>query len=143
MIKQKFGVCENCSYNRPVNSKSLCPDCMYLKNHGETRFETRVKKQREKKIIYKPIKRKQIKFKKKESTGELEMFCEIWEERPHYCSNTNCGRFLGNEMNIQFFSHRKSKGAYPELRLCKDNIDLLCSDCHHIYEFGDRSKIKI
>lgn len=143
MIEQKFGTCQGCGHNRPINSKGLCPDCVYLKNHGETRFEANIRKKREKKITYKSIKRKSIRFKKKEPTGELEMFCEIWEERPHYCSNKNCGRFLGHEMNIQFFSHRKSKGAYPELRLCKENVDLLCAGCHHVYEFGDRSKIQL
>lgn len=143
MIEQKFGTCKKCGNDKPINSKGFCPDCVYFNNHGETKFESRIRKKKEDRRSIKPIKRKSVKQKSRKSSGELDLFVEIWNERPHYCSNQNCRKFLGHDMNIQFFSHRKSKGAYPELRLCKNNIDLLCCECHYVYEFGDRSKIKI
>jgi len=63
-------------------------------------------------------------------TGERDMFLEIWQERAHYCTNPDCRIFLGNEPKVHFFSHIKPKSVYPELRLQKTNIRLLCFDCH-------------
>lgn len=151
-MQQKIGDCKGeCNRkNISINSKGLCPDCQYILTHGKTRkevyLERKLERQKDKPIKYTSFKRKLQKQPKtyvKKSTGELDMFKKIWEERPHYCTNVNCRKYLGNEMNIQFFSHDKSKGAYPELRNDKKNISILCCDCHYIYEFGDRTKIKI
>lgn len=71
---------------------------------------------------------------KKEPTGEAKMFEEIWEERPHIC--TECNKPLGDEPRVHYFSHIKPKGKYPELRLKKTNIDILCFDCHYERDFG-------
>ena len=83
-------------------------------------------------------KNKPIKYKRKK-TGEKDLFLEIWNERPHTC--TYCTKNLGTDPKPIYFSHIKSKGACPELRLDKNNIELVCEDCHYIYEFGDRSKL--
>ena len=125
---QKTGNCNDCGNFRPINSKGICPDCVFKSTHdGKTRqevyFERNLAKEKMKTI--KPLpKRKTIKKPPKNKTGELEMFIEIWEEREHICSNKNCNKHLGDELNIQYFSHRKSKGAYPELRLVKENTNL-------------------
>jgi len=74
-----------------------------------------------------------MKYRRKK-TGEAALFAEIWSVRPHYC--THCGDWLGHEMRAWFFSHIKSKGAYPELRLEPDNIQLLCRRCHDRYDNG-------
>lgn len=74
--------------------------------------------------------------KKRKTTGEKKLFLEIWEERPHFC--VKCGLFLGSEPKVFYFSHIKSKGAHPELRLDKKNIELLCYDCHYAWEFKSR-----
>lgn len=81
------------------------------------------------------IKRTPIK-KKFKATGEALMFKEIWDERPHIC--INCKENLGNEMRTWFFSHIKNKKHYPQLRLDKNNIQLLCLKCHHEYDNGTR-----
>ena len=60
-------------------------------------------------------------------------------ERPHIC--THCGKRLLEPLKPIYFSHIKSKGAYPELRLVKSNIELTCEDCHTKYEFGARSSV--
>lgn len=127
MIKPYKGYCKVCEKEKWIkNTRSECEDCVYVKNHGgKTRYE-----------VY----RKNSKPKKYKKTGELEFFVEIWNERPHYC--VKCSKWLGNDLKPIFFSHIKSKGAYPELRKDKDNIELLCAECHHIYEFGDRSKLE-
>ena len=69
-----------------------------------------------------------------------DVFREIWNERPHYCQN--CGKWLGNEPKAIFFSHIKSRGAHPELAYEKSNILLYCSECHHRWDFGDRTEMK-
>ena len=131
MEKQICKVCGKLVYIN--NSKGICPDCVFKKNHkGMTQAE--VYQQRS-------IERLKLKGCKIKSTGELDMFKEIWNERPHYCEE--CGVFLGNTINVSYFSHRKSKGANPELRLNKNNIDLLCTNHHHQWDFGDRTKMNI
>lgn len=57
--------------------------------------------------------------------GKLkDLYAEIWEERNHVC--VNCG-FPIREPIAHVFSHKKSKGARPELKYEKSNIELLCS----------------
>ena len=72
---------------------------------------------------------------KKKKTGEWELFMEIWNERPHVC--VKCNKRLGNIPQPIFFSHILTKGRTPELRLNKDNIELLCSEHHMEWETGD------
>jgi hypothetical protein len=73
----------------------------------------------------------------KERRGDLKsLFMEIWEEREHVCAK--CGKSLGDEPKVIFFSHIRSRGARPDLKMDKDNIELLCSACHRLHEFGER-----
>lgn len=73
----------------------------------------------------------------KERRGDLKsLFMEIWEEREHVCAK--CGKPLGDEPKAIFFSHIRSRGARPDLKMDKDNIELLCSACHRLHEFGER-----
>ena len=89
-------------------------------------------------------KRKSVKTNRnsleEESNNLQSIFEEIWNERTHYCYH--CGVYLGNEFRPIFFSHILSRGAHPKLRCDKDNIVLACSQCHRIYDFGDRKKLK-
>lgn len=60
------------------------------------------------------------------STGELKMFNEIWNERPHVSELT--GEPLLPKGHIRWhwqFAHVLNKGRFPSMRLRKDNI-LLC-----------------
>lgn len=73
----------------------------------------------------------------RERRGDLQsLFQEIWNERPHKC--TECGKDLGNDPKPIFFSHIKSRGAHPELKMDKNNIRLLCSACHKFEDFNER-----
>lgn len=87
---------------------------------------------------YKGIKKKPYK-----PTGEGKMMLQIWSERPHYCSNKNCTKYLGEEPLAQFFAHIKGKGAHSEARLDKTNILILCLDCHQDFDWGKRNKIEL
>ena len=68
---------------------------------------------------------------RRKTTGELAMFKEIFEEREKRC--THCMKGLPY-FNVSHFAHIKSKGKYPELRLDKSNIRILCFECHFAYD---------
>lgn len=73
----------------------------------------------------------------KERRGDLKgLFEEIWKEREHVC--VKCGKQLGEEFQAIFCSHVKSRGSHPELKMDKNNIELLCSACHKFEEFMER-----
>ena len=77
--------------------------------------------------------------KRPKSSGELEVFKMIWSERSHKCQC--CGVTLSSFSPINF-SHILSKGAYPRFKLLKENIKLVCSNCHQEWEFSDRKDSK-
>jgi len=104
--------------------------------------EESINKRREKAIQYqKNLKEKKYKLKKFSDKiislheKDTKFYEQIWQERKHYCEN--CGKFLGNnfrESNGNLISYRYAhiipKAVYPYLRHYKDNILLLCLDCH-------------
>lgn len=118
-LKWEDKPCKCGSHYIQNRTKWLCPECVFKNNHnGKSRFT--VYKERSKRYV-------------KKKTGERELFLEIWEERPHFCEK--CGKFLGNIPKPEFFSHKHSKGSRPDLRLCKENIELNCRECHYKHEF--------
>ena len=57
--------------------------------------------------------------------GKLkDLYAEIWNERDHRC--VNCGIYISRPV-VHNFSHIRSKGARPDLKFDKDNIEILCS----------------
>lgn len=119
------GVCRQCGKESIIVNRThfLCDGCNFKRLHnGVSRFEYN----RNKRCLQGRL--------KKRNTGEAKLFREIWSERPHVCSC--CGKILAEPMRAGYFSHIHSKGARPDLRLCKDNIELLCLECHSRHEFG-------
>lgn len=136
MINQQ-GICEGCGkFCLIVNKKhSLCNSC----NRKRLGREDKISQLKQAPLRRSTVVKKQgIKNKPRKSTGEREMFEEIWAERPHYCEN--CGSYLGEEPKVFFFAHEKGKGAHPELRLVKANVKLWCYTCHHLHDFGSREE---
>ena len=83
--------------------------------------------------IVKPLKRVPLKQTVKRVTGELALFKEIWDERPHK------SEVDGTEIpffNIWCFSHILPKGLYPNYRLKKENIIIKTPDQHD--DWGNR-----
>lgn len=113
-IKRNLKKCIECREMRYIFSKGRCEFCA--------------------KKSYKPISRV------RKPTGEKEVFKEIWEERPQYC--TNCTKFLGQEARAFYFAHILPKGKFPKLRLEKENIMLLCMQCHNAYDHGTKEEYK-
>ena len=66
----------------------------------------------------------------KETTSDNRnaFFMEIWKERPHVCEH--CGRSLGREPLSYMFDHILEKSKHQNLSFEKDNIWLVCLECH-------------
>ena len=98
------------------------------KNSKSPRITFGSKKGKIKKITAKG--RKQREQKSKLSEKDKLFWATIWEEREHVCYN--CGCYLGEEPLTLFFDHilEKSSQLYAHLRYVKENICLLCWDCH-------------
>ncbi len=72
----------------------------------------------------------------KKKTGELEIFQEIWSERPHIC------QVSGDPIpyfDINCFSHVVMKSLSKKLRLDKENIWLVLPIWHTEWEIGNRN----
>jgi len=66
--------------------------------------------------------------------GKLkDLYMEIWDEREHRCMN--CGIPIPNPV-VHNFSHIRSKGARPDLKYDKDNIEILCSTVNRFEGVG-------
>lgn len=66
--------------------------------------------------------------KVKQTEEMFHFFKDVWKERKHECYN--CGKWLGNEPLSYMFDHVLEKSKYPELRLERENIALMCLECH-------------
>ena len=66
-------------------------------------------------------------------TGELEMFKDIWMNRPHVSQLS--GRPI-SFFSVANFAHILSKKKYPYFRLNPDNIILLTMDEHSLFDNG-------
>lgn len=140
MFRGEYGICTWCKeeaekLNVEPSKKWIVIKKPYLCNyHNKMRLQG--KKNQISKITKSSVKKAStIKPKFKKTTGEWEMFQEIWKEKPHRCEN--CRTNLGDRPKPVFFSHIITKGSRPDLRLHKDNIELLCAKCHHKWEVGD------
>ena len=68
-------------------------------------------------------------------TGELKLFNEIWEERPHVSEFS--GKPLLPKGHFQWgwqFAHVLNKGRFPSMRLRKDNIFLCLPEEQNIQD---------
>lgn len=75
----------------------------------------------------------------KKDNAQLEMFKQIWRDRPHY-SEVSGEPLIG--FNLAYFSHILSKGAHPKHKLNPENILLKTVQEHNEWEFGDRERLR-
>lgn len=73
------------------------------------------------------------KSKTKNKTDYKSLYKEVWNERDHVCAN--CGIPIPYAV-VHNFSHKRSKGARPDLKLEKDNIEILCSSVNQNFRAG-------
>ncbi len=76
---------------------------------------------------------------KKEPTGELEIFKDIWNKRPHvsFLSNKKL-----NEFSVSLFAHVLPKGQnkFPKWKLKPNNIILLTAEEHDLLDKGTKAQ---
>jgi hypothetical protein len=74
----------------------------------------------------------------RKKTGELQVFMEIWAERPHFSelSGRPLEQYASTAFFASLFAHILNKGMYPKFRLNKDNIVLLHPEEHNLLDFG-------
>ncbi len=118
MIKQKKKLCKGCNKETYIFSKGFCKSCVP---------KTTIKKYSEKGL-------KKKEEKKEYTKNQTEFFLEIWKERKHNCQS--CGIWLGNGAKSIFFDHLLEKNKRKDLALVKENILLVCSDCHSLKTMG-------
>ena len=118
MIKSKLCVVDGCTWPRWAKG--------YCKFHQGLRTDKKPKGI--KKITEKGKVKKEL--KKALYPNDIAFYFEIWSERPHECYN--CGKNLGVRPLTLYFDHILEKGnpKYEHLRYEKENICLLCWDCH-------------
>lgn len=120
MIPRKKKTCKECGNEDYIWSKGRCKNC-----------------------ANKSYAKKRVLSEKAKSKIDLDtkFYEEIWNERFHSCEE--CGKELGNKWERYMFSHILSKGSHPSLRHEKENINILCFDCHQTWEFGDKKSMNI
>jgi len=83
---------------------------------------------------YSTPKEKKTISKKREPSGELTLFRQIYEQRKGLCQVT----WQRVDFHPTSFLHVLSKGAYPRFRLYKKNIVMTLPDIHHLYDNGSK-----
>ena len=120
-------ICNADNCNNPVFGGGYCKFHQYLRQEkNKPIVSTSISSYKEKHI--KP---------KRSNTGELELFKEVWNERPHVSEISGKPIHI---FDINCFHHILTKGAYPEHRLNKDNIIILTRAEHndvHQYSLDD------
>ena len=71
--------------------------------------------------------------RKKKPPSMKAVFAQVWAERDHVCAN--CGIDIPYPV-AHNFSHKKSKGARPDLKYDTENIELLCSSVNRVEGIG-------
>ncbi|MES2287661.1 MAG: hypothetical protein V4547_18340 [Bacteroidota bacterium] len=125
MFKPHYGICKCHSLERLIVVKA-----------GYCHFGNEVyKKSKRNKLKEVRAKRKSDKFKinKRRPTGELTLYKQIWDERPH--KSEVSGEHIPF-FHIWCFSHILPKGLYPKYRLKKENIIIKTIKEH--YDWGNR-----
>lgn len=93
---------------------------------------------KEKKTLLQRTPMKRVEFKKKrKSTGEMKLFKELWESRPHRCFVTG----VELEFSHHICFHILGKGAFPKYRLNPDNIIFVNAQYHTDWHTMSREKL--
>lgn len=149
MIKGEKSSCK-CGSRFIVNKTyNLCDNCNYKRLHGETRFEAAKRKAWENNRSIIKSTQKTKRERREVLRKDRVLFLYIFNIKPHECEE--CGIPLsdifedadGNIVAMYRFSHILGKGAFPEFRHNRLNMNILCLECHQVWEFGDKKKMKI
>ena len=131
MLKQKKKFCKSCGNECFLYSRGRCKICASKEDAKPLKKSFKpinkiTERQKEKNVI-----------KKELTTQQFEMFREIYKEHPtKRCYECNCK--VDGASSVQFH-HILFKSTYPQYRLEKWNIVLLC-ETHHNQVHTDVTK---
>jgi|10_taG_2_1085330.scaffolds.fasta_scaffold219980_2 predicted restriction endonuclease len=130
----KEDTCSVCGQVRPMYNvrKKLCGYCWKKSKVHTWKANSTIKRT--------PLKKVNKKTSAK-INADVKFYNSIWNDSNHYCEN--CNIYLGEQLNKSYISHILSKGAYPKHRHNNENINVLCFNCHQLWEFGDKTKMSI
>lgn len=122
MFKPNYSNCVNCQKSALiVVKKGYCQRCNKELKDSKKKAEGKYKAPKQ--------------YVKKK-VGTLELFQEIWNERPHVCQVT--GETI-KEFDLRVFSHVVPKSLSKKLALDKENVWIVTPATHFLWEFGDRN----
>jgi len=132
MFTGEFNKCSHCGKSRWIvhGKLRLCQEC----NEGRKKDEKRIRPRIEKSGL-------SFTVRDKPTAGDENFYQMVWNIRSHCCQE--CGKFLGDQMSRIYVSHILTKGAHPALRHDIRNVNILCPEHHHQWEFGVRRKMHI
>lgn len=138
--------CTGCHKPKPIVNKKyrVCEDCNYLRIHGTTKREVAIQKAKSR--VPKLPKSRVVSSKAKATKSKdiqlyaLKVFirAQAIENDKYEC----CGCHANGNITRLDCSHILSAKQRPDLELVKENIQLLCRDCHNTWESWDPEKMQ-
>ncbi len=135
------GICSMCTDNKEKRLAKRNPPLCGYHYVGEQRKKSIEKNKDKPKKVFKPISKGTYKYKRK-PTGELEIFKQIWEERPHES-------FINGEplyvFDVSNFAHvlPKAENRFPKFKLYANGIRLLTRTQHDQWDKGSREELRL
>ena len=146
VIKKKMcagadGVAHEAYIYKNIDGKKYCKSCAF-----KLQPPKQINKMSEKQIFKMTLKKQLI-------DEDRKFYTEVWTKR-FFIENKDvpntykmlikptcevCGDRLSDEPNLMYFHHILEKRNYPNLRHVKENIAIVCPECHSMYEtFPDK-----
>jgi hypothetical protein len=128
------GKCSECNDDKEKRlAKRKPPLCPYHYVYAQ-------KKKQQDKARLNPKPKKALSYKR-EPTGELPLFKELWKIRPH---ESYINKEKLNLFSVTLFAHvlPKAKNRYPHFKLKEENIVFLTYDQHFKWDNGLREELK-
>jgi len=135
------GVAHEAYIYKNIDGKKYCKSCAY-----KLQPPKQISKVSQKQVFKMTLKKQLLEEDKK-------FYTEVWADR-FFVENKNvpntyilltppkcecCNTRLSDEPNLMYFHHVLEKRNYPELRHVKENIAIVCAECHNMYEtFPDK-----
>ena len=135
------GICSMCEDGQEKRLAKRKPPLCGYHYATEQRKKSAEKNKDKPKKVYTQLKRTPLSYKRK-PTGELAMFEEIWNERPHKS-------FINGEdipyFDVSCFAHvlAKAQGKFPKFKLNKKCVVLITRFQHDQWDNCLRSELKL
>jgi len=123
MIKYEKDICKKCGKEKMIVNKThhLCYSCNQIRLHGTP-------------------------HKKRKPTGEMDVFKQIWNDRPHESEISRRGlEVFAGRLSMLFpnmFAHVLSKKSHLSMRNEPDNIMLIHPEEHSLIDQGTEQQRK-